>query len=144
MLTEDGFVQVLRIEADPQLAIGFSVVHEAIYPLRWFASAHLSYDPLLFHLRQFLLDVILQLEGNSSWRVNNRWHIRVNRDVVCSIELSNAMEIFRVLTFQAVSVCDATQHPAWQNSINLPFRDLAVELDDAEFLQCWKSEDCWF
>ena len=97
MVSQDSFVQVLRIQTDTNFAGWFAMVHEAVYPCRGFAFSHWRDDSLLFHLRQFLFDLLLHFERDSPWWVYDWRYCGVDGDVVLSVELPDALKTLRVL-----------------------------------------------
>ena len=125
MVSQDSFVQVLRIQTDADFAGWFVMVHAAVYPCRGFAYLHWRDDSLPFHLRQFLFDLLLHFERDSPWWVYDWRYCGVDGDVVLSVELPDALKTLRVLPDQVGGVLDARQF----------FGDFAIEGDDSEFLQ---------
>ena len=107
MVSQDTFVQVLRIQPDANFAGWFAMAHEAVYPCRGFAFSHWCDDSLLFHLRQFLFDLLLHFERDSPWWVYHWRYCGVdgdNRDVLQTepVRFSERSAV-RVLTGQGQS-----------------------------------------
>ena len=87
------------------------MVHEAVSPCRGFGFSHWRDDPLLFHLRQFLFDLLLHFERDSPWWVYDWRYCGVDGDVVLSVELPNALKTLQVLPDQVGGVLDYLFQP---------------------------------
>ena len=93
VLMDDGFIQVLWVEAYPQLAICLLGVCERADP--WCGLSLFGDDSLMYHLSQLFLDLLLVLDGNFPSSVLYWKDCRVCLDVIFSWHVTYAVEAVR-------------------------------------------------
>ena len=109
VVSANGFVEVLRVEANPQLTIGFASVYQAVNPFGWLPFTDLANDTLLLHAVKLGFDVRLQGKWNASRWVNDGLDSGVERDMVLAFEFSDSRKAVGVLRDEVGLVCDRSR-----------------------------------
>ena len=111
VVSANGFVEVLQVEANPKLTIGFASVHQAVNPFGWLPFTDLANDTLLLHAVKLGFDVRLQGKRNASRWVNNGFDSRVERDILLVFEFSDSCKAVGVLRDEVGLVEVSSQSP---------------------------------
>ena len=90
MLSYDCFVEILRIETNPQLTIGFFRVCQQADP--WCRFHLFRYNSLLDHLVQLFFDLYFVLDWHLTSSVLHWWYTGVGFDVVSAGHVTYAIK----------------------------------------------------
>ena len=104
VLTYDGLVKVLGVKAYPQLAVSLLGISKAADP--WCGLSLFGDDPLMDHLCQLLLDLLLVLDGHLPSAVLDWWDCRVDLDVILTLHVTDAVEAVGVQHLEVPGTVD--------------------------------------